>query len=205
MSDITAEQRREIGALRSLMITPGNVQLSRSGKRTWLTDQIVLLDVTGLSVIAGLEDGWYRIVGGGQNPGLTVRSDTSKHLLFNVDAYLEKARKLDYYPVQPTEWSLTNNEAKAFLLYVTVRSVIEYTAVERIPLAMNQDVWKAFRLEYPDAELYHTGYGRPFLVSTPDNPELAYVESIAIPEKRQPEAMLIADAYSGQPDTVQMP
>jgi hypothetical protein len=176
------------------MVEPGNVYLASVEGRIWLTDQFVILDVTGFSAVQELEDGWYRIVASGANAGLRPRE---KGPSLNIANWIKEIRGRSYCPATATEISFTDSEAKAMLLFVEVSEPIDraWPTAIRYPVAMNEDVWRSFKTAWPDAKLSHPGYAGPFRISIPGHKELAYVEPIQIPEHLQPVAVAIIDVY----------
>lgn len=226
---ITREDRAEIARLRSLIYNRERVDVLHSGggSQAWLCDGVVMVRVTGSPAVEGLEDGEYRIVVG---KGLIrnqdkARDDRDRVIMvdgkpamadrgprYNLPIYFGIAHGYKYHPAYPTRFSLTDNEAKAMVMFVDVdmATAVKARMVDgdipaalvkpeglvkvRYPLAMNEEVWHAIKKAYPDAALSHPGYGGPFLVSTPAIPELAYVESIRIPESEQGPAVALVEA-----------
>jgi len=226
---VTSESRAEIARLRSFMHRPGSVDVLHSGggKEVWLSDGFVLIRVTGSPSVEGLEDGEYKIVAGkgfirSQDKarddrdrvimvdGKPVMADRGPR--FNLPIYFGIAHGYTYHRAYPTRFSLTDNEAKAMIMFVDVDmgTAVKARMVDgdipaavvkpdkrvmvRYPLAMNEDVWNAIKRVYPDAAISHPGYGGPFLIGTPAIPELAYVESIRIPESEQGPAVALVEA-----------
>lgn len=215
-----AAERKEYSRLRSLLIEPGNVYVTRTEERIWLTDKYVVLDATGFSVMAEVEEGWYRIVASGDNAGFrtpdrktSAENETAVWHL-NIAKWLKEIRGREYWPVIPTGISFTESKAKAFLLITDTTSTVElgevyavdedgqgepvpvrYEAHARIPVAMHEDVWQGFRQAWPDAELSHPGYADPFRISIPGNEDLAYVYGVAIPEELHKIVLAIVEAY----------
>jgi len=192
MTEITTQDRREFARLRSLLINPGSVQLLHSGRgsRVWLTDEIVLLDVTGSPAVdADSEDGLYRLVGTKgliRKPGIPT---------VNLAIWLSAVTWAAWLPAWPSGFSVTDSEAKAMLVYVDAVSAAGRT---RIPLAMNEDIWHAFKAAYPDAALWHAGYGGPFRVSVLDNDELAYIQAVRIPGDIHKVVQAMVDAMNAE-------
>jgi hypothetical protein len=188
------EDTREYARLRSLTSRqPGGVQLlhSNQGRDAWLADANVLVKVTGSPAVEGLDDGLYRLM----NKGLVPMAG---RVTINLPIYFSQVRGCTRLPVYPTIWSLTENEAKAMLFYVEVPEA-ESQARMRIPLAMNEDIWRAYVKCYPDLTAWHSGHKSPFLISTPDEPELAYIAPITIPGHAQENAYEFVRTYR-QPD-----
>jgi hypothetical protein len=226
---ITSENRAEIARLRSFVHNRERVDLlhSAGGSEAWLCDGVVMIRVTGSPAITGLDDGEYRIVAG---KGLIRNQDkarderdkpimvdgkpamTDRGPRFNLPIYFGIARGYKYHRAYATRFSLTDNEAKAMIMFVDVDMATAVKArmvdgdipaavvkpdnavLVRYPLAMNEDVWKAIRRAYPLATLSHPGHGGPFLIGSPGIPVLAYVEPIQIPESEQGPAVALVEA-----------
>jgi hypothetical protein len=207
-------ERKEYSRLRSLLIEPGNVYITRAEGCIWLTDKYVVLDATGFSSVRELEPRWYRIVASGANAGFrepdkktSAENETAVWHL-NIARWLKEIRERDYRPVIPTGISFTDSQAKAFLLFAEIAEpepedipapsavVMEAGHIRfRVPLAMHEDVWQGFRLAWPDATLSHPGYADPFRISIPGNGDLAYVYGVAIPERLHKIVLAIVEAY----------
>lgn len=162
---------------------PGGVQLlhSNRGRDAWLADANVLVKVTGSPAVEGLDDGLYRLMTKGLVPMAGM-------ITINLPIYFSQVRPACWYPVQPTIWSLTANEAKAMLFYVETPS-------GRLPLAMNGELWNAYVKSYPGLTAWHGGHKGPFLIATPDEPERAYIAPVTIPEHAQDNAYRFVETY----------
>lgn len=189
---VTADDRREFGRLRSLLINPGSVEILHSGRgeRTWMTDRFVMIDITGSRALAaGMPDGEYRLMA---SKGFQF---SERGPLVNMATYLAKMSGLTWYAAHATRWSITDSQAKAMILVAELppeHSGHEAQGARRVPLAMNEDVWQSVRASYPGAELAHTGRrGDPFRI-TVDEQVIGYVQAVQIPPQLQSTAQIIA-------------
>jgi hypothetical protein len=186
----------EFRKLRNLMIEPGAVDVlhSNGGKDLWFCDDYVLVNVTDSPAVVGFDqdDGLYRLQA---NKGLVAREGLPR---WNLPIAFAGWRVLTWYPVVATGISITDSEAKAMICFAVVpnpavtsiqREVGIYDDIGdlRIPLAINEDVWRAFRALWPSAYLMHSGRfdldGKPraFRISTSDREERAYIQPAKIP------------------------
>lgn len=190
---ITADDKREYARLRSLLINPASVEVLHSGggERVWMTDRFVMIDITDSRALReDMPDGEYRLMA---SRGFQF---SQRGPLVNMAVYLAKMRSLAWHPAYATQWSVTDSQAKAMLLYVDLpqrRSWHEVEPARRVPLAMNEDVWQSIVTSYPGAELAHTGSrGDPFRVTTGAQ-VVGYVQVIPIDSQLEKTAQIIAD------------
>jgi len=196
MPELDSTRLAEFRKLRNLMIEPTAVDIlhSNGGKDLWLCDEYVLVNVTDSPAIEGLDqdDGLYRLQA---NKGLVAREGLPR---WNLPIVFAEWRPLTLYPVVATGISITDSKAKAMICFAVVPNP-EVTSIQRdygiyddlgdlrIPLAINEDVYLAFRELWPSAYLMHSGRfaddgkPRPFRITTDDREERAYVQPAKIP------------------------
>jgi hypothetical protein len=184
MSDLTESDRAEIARLYRIMDIPGSVNVLHIDGKIWLADGFVMLNATGFSAVKDLHPGLYKIQ---LRNGFVLRDEAT---FYKPAGWLDKVRRYQWYAVHPTRWAPYPSEAKARLFYVEV----DKWEGERYPLALNEDIWRAVVNAFPSARFWHPGFEGPIKVTTEDNPELAYIEPVKIPEDMQSEAIALMEA-----------
>src|SRR5215472_17217302 len=133
----------ERARIRSIMYEPSSVWLCTDAQNErWLTDQFVLLNVTGAEALYcydssyGIEwpDGPYQLMATGQWR-MQERDSIPEP---DIEAYFEVlARKVRWCHVEPTEWSVAEHPGKAML------GVSEDT-----PCLLGESTWTAIHRHY---------------------------------------------------------
>ena len=187
MTDITTLDRQQWSRLRSLFIEPGEVELmtdtSDVEPRRWMTDKYVMLDVTRNPALGGpdeLPDGMYRVTAS-KGP-VPLDRHAGRDVVSCLQAFEAGA---DWWAVHETRWTLRDDRAQ--LIYVC-----NPVGFQRVPLAIDRDVFEAFKAAYQDAVYQATpvvGHSIRVLprvkASGRTLAPAAYIQPVRIPDGRQ--------------------
>jgi hypothetical protein len=144
-SEVPLEIRQEWARLRQIMYEPGSVWLSTENSGdSWLTDQFVLLNVTGSYALADekgqLADGPYKLTA---SSGLQPREGVPQP---DLEVYFAAvADKAQWRPVQPTEWSVAEHPGKAMLW-----------KCKDFPALLGESTWAQIKRHYPGVVVEYT-------------------------------------------------
>lgn len=124
--------------MREIMYQPLEVWLAtdKAGNR-WLTDQYVMLDITGSEEFAELPDGAYKIAFISKGP-----EPREAPVDFDVEKYIERINHHHWWPATPTKWSFEESANDRAMLWDT------YDVA-----ALGRDTWKAISRFYPDCKV----------------------------------------------------
>jgi hypothetical protein len=138
--EIPLEVRQEWTRLRAILYEPSSVWMATwAANERWLTDQYVMLDVTGSCALEDYEvpDGGYKLVAskGFEPRELGWRPD--------IDVYFAAMDQLaDWLPAQPSEWSVAEHPGKAQLW--------TYRPRDLFPCLLGESTWTAIKRNHPD-------------------------------------------------------
>jgi hypothetical protein len=165
-------------ALRQIMYQPSAVWLAteNSGDR-WLTDQFVMLCVSGLSAVEGVTDGPYKLMADGE---IRERDSIPPPDLESWFAGLRGT----WLPAAPTEWSVAEHPGKAMLWHVRA-----------LPALMGEPTWTQIKRHYPDCEVEWLRERNLFRFSSRYlNVPFCYAAGIRVPDGQESIASEIARA-----------
>lgn len=151
-SETPLEIRKAWAELRQILYEPSAVWLATwAGTERWLTDQFVMLDVTGSDALAEAElpDGGYKLTAAnGFQPRDTVPEP-------DLDVYFAAMDvAANWHLARPTEWSVAEHPGKAMLwtYFVPIDSGFGTTNVPLDvgqPCLLGESTWTAIRRHHP--------------------------------------------------------
>lgn len=179
----------ERARIRSIMYEPSTVWLAteHSGDR-WLTDQFVMLRITGAEVLycydtsydVQWEDGAYQLMANGQ----WRMKDRDSIPEPDIEAYLKIQDSKPWYYATPSEWSVAEHPGKA-MLWVH----------GGIPCLLGESTWAAIKRHYSEVTVEYAPEGNLFRFRS-EGATFCYAAGIRIPSGQGDVAYEIARALS---------